>query len=54
MKYKVLFQVTSYFNTYVEAGNEEDAKSKAIEVFDNADFGEGFNVGGEIISVSEE
>jgi hypothetical protein len=36
-KYRVMFIEKIFYETYVEADNEDEAEKKAIELFDNGD-----------------
>lgn len=36
-KYRVMFIEKIFYETYVEADNENEAEDKAIEMFDNGD-----------------
>lgn len=53
-KYYVKFKVDARFVAEVEAESLEDAKKKATEAFQNADFGEAEDIDADMISVTDE
>ena len=54
MKYYVTFKVDARYIAGVDAENIEDAKSKALEAFQEADFGDAEDIDGEAIVVEDE
>lgn len=54
MKYYVTFKVDARYIAGVDAENIEDAKSKALEAFQEADFGDTEDIDGEAIVVEDE
>ena len=54
MKYYVTFKVDARYIAGVDAENIEDAKSKALEAFQEADFGDAEDIDGEAVVVEDE
>ena len=54
MKYYVTFKVDARYIAGVDTENIEDAKSKALEAFQEADFGDAEDIDGDAIVVEDE
>lgn len=54
MKYYVTFKLDARYIAGVDAENIEDAKSKALEAFQEADFGDAEDIDGEEVVVEDE
>ena len=54
MKYYITFKVDARYIAGVDAENIEDAKSKALEAFQEADFGDAEDIDGDAIVVEDE